>query len=390
MKKISRLMAVLVICLSSLLFSTACGVEIVSGTVVPGTLEVRVVKGDTIDTSNVIARITYSDDEVVTVTADELEFSEVDTSEAGIQVLEITYEGFTFKVNITVFNTESDMLKITEFNSSDVNIFNENVNSNPQQFYNVKSGDGLEVKTRYVGTDNPWVVDLVVSGKDASNKTITAVKNVTTDITVELKTGNDYVVLDETTTPKLSDVVESISEVDAKIKFKAHQDVWGKDFRVTIEPEMKNNESQTILKVVEEIRVIEGYNVHNAKEMAIYDNSGNDYDKDGAADWFEIKKEVGQVISADQDGKNAVYKTASTIILQNNINITAKDVPSTNFWTDNKSTVEFHRNWDEGQLGTLFDYAQSITDQPLKGSFVDRDNTGVYTITISLLVRHLI
>lgn len=386
MRKFSRLMAIMFLCVASFLLSTACGAKIEKGVVKSGTLETTVVKGSVVDTSNVVVYYTYSNDEVITVSASELEFSSVDTSQVTENAkLTITYDGFSFDVTIRVRASEDDVNDISEFTSLSQNVLNDNITTNAIGFYNHAYDASKDVEAgaedkylgtesfRYVGTDNPFVMDLQIAGYDANDEVVDTLANVSTKIKVELiNDDGSRTELTETSTPKLSDMV-SVSSVDATFDFTESAEY--KAFFVTIEPKNKMPGVQTAMTVKAELHVIPGFNVHDAKELSVYDNSGRDYDSDGTPDWNDIKQSVN--IPVDY--------VPETIILQNDINITNNDVPRTMFW-HNEDIIFRHTDEGEGVLSTFYNNAKELVkgkdekgnDLTLEGSMVDRDFTGVY------------
>ena len=101
MKRKLSIITVILLILST--FFTACaGDKAISGIKITGGLDYTYETGATPDFSKVTADITYNDDTVVSVTASDLTFSELDTSKAGTKKLTITYKGFSIDVEVTV------------------------------------------------------------------------------------------------------------------------------------------------------------------------------------------------------------------------------------------------------------------------------------------------
>lgn len=394
MKKISRIMTMLMLCLAFLVIPTACKSEIKSHRVKTGTLPSSVVQNDVIDTSKVVVYYTYENGDIEEVSAKDLEFSTVDTSVVTENAkLTITYGDYSFDVKIKVVASAYELTEVSALSSGSQSIYNDNVTTNKIGFYNhtydatKDTEEGSQdkyvgIEPRYVGTDNAFVMDLTVGGYDEYNKPIVNTEDkevkVSTNITVELiGDNNSYTKLSETSTPTLSSMVTVDGSTGAKFQFT--EEAEGKAFRVTVEPRNKKEGTQTACKVVAELHVIDGFNVHNAKELSVYDNSGRDYDMDGKADWNEIKEAAGIDVNY----------VPTKIILQNNIEITDEDVPSTMFWSDANIKFDFNddndtedllsRNFktvnDSGKIGGTDEKGEPIT---LEGSMVDRDWTGVY------------
>lgn len=391
MRKISRLLTMVILCLATILLPTACGPKIEKAVVQPGTLELTVAKGTEYDTSNIVVEFTYSDDEKVTVTASELDFVLPDTTQVSDNAkLTIKYDNYSFDVTIRVVATEADVNSVSSFTSWSNNIYKDNITNNTVGFYNhtynattdLEEGDDekyLGIEPRYVGTDNPFVLDLTMAGYDGAGEFIPEVTNVRTNITVALIEGTTETVLDETTTPKLSEMV-TFETINAKFQFKTA--AQGRTFKVTVEPANKEVGTQTIMKVETILKVTEGFNVHNAKELSVYDNSGRDYNWDNVADWNAIKEPI---LTAAGLPLNYV---PTKILIQNDISITAEDVPSTMFWSNTDEKYEF---WDydkndydahNARFSTLASKVGGVDENgkeiELAGSMIDRDHTGVY------------
>ncbi len=392
MKKVSRIMMMLVLCLAFLVIPTGCKSEIKSHKLKPGTLTTSVVQNDVVDTSKVVVIYTYSNGDTKEVGAKDLKFSQVDTSVVTESAkLTISYGDYSFDVTIKVRASADDINDIASFTSTSNDIYNDNITTNSIGFYNHSynsqkdTEDGSEdkylgIEPRYVGTDNPFIMDLKIDGYDAEGNTAVGLENVSTIIKVELiNDNNTYTELTETSTPTLASMV-SVSSTDAKFKFTKAAE--GKAFRVTVEPKNKMEGVPTALKVVAELHVIEGFNVHDAKDLAVYDNSGRDYDMDGKADWNDIKTAVG--VKYDMD--NITTYVPKNVILQNNIDIKDEDVPSTMFWS--KANIKFEHDKDNSTdrvLSKNYEAANSVIkikgdnrSDKLAGSMVDRDKTGIY------------
>ena len=391
MRKISRLMAMVVLCLATLLLPAACGPKIEKAVVQPGTYATTVAKGTEYDVSDIVVEFTYSDDEKVTVSAEELEFKLPDTTQVTDNAkLTITYNDYSFDVTIRVVATEADVNSISSLTSWSNNIYKENTTQNTAGFYNhsynsttdLEEGDEdkyLGIEPRYVGTDNQFVLDLTAAGHDGAGDLLTNIANVRTNIKVYLVNGTTETELTETTTPKLSEMV-TIDNIGAKFKF--DPDAENRMFKLVVEPANKEVGTQAVMKVEAYVKVTNGFNVHNELELSVYDNSGRDYNWDGVADWAAIKNPI-----LTAAGLPADY-VPSKILIQNDLSIKREHVPSTMFWS-NTDEKHDHNDYDKNdydahstrfatlasKVGGVDENGKPIT---LAGSMVDRDHTGVY------------
>lgn len=391
MRKISRLMAMVVLCLATLLLPAACGPKIEKAVVQPGTYATTVAKGTEYDVSEIVVEFTYSDDEKVTVSAEELEFKLPDTTQVTDNAkLTITYDDYSFDVTIRVVATEADVNSISSLTSWSNNIYKENTTQNTAGFYNhtynsttdLEEGDEdkyLGIEPRYVGTDNQFVLDLTAAGHDGAGDLLTNIANVRTNIKVYLVNGTTETELTETTTPKLSEMV-TIDNIGAKFKFATAAE--NRMFKLVVEPANKEVGTQAVMKVEAYVKVTNGFNVHNELELSVYDNSGRDFNWDGVADWAAIKNPILTAAGLPLD------YVPSKILIQNDLSIKSEHVPSTMFWSNTDEKYEF---WDydkndydahNTRFSTLASKVGGVDEKgrqiKVEGSMIDRDHTGVY------------
>ncbi len=88
--------------LFTLIFSACSGSKKIDSMKITDGLAREVEVGATLDTSKVTVEVTYNDKTTEIVGADQLTFSQIDTSKVGKQKLTITYQDFSITVDITV------------------------------------------------------------------------------------------------------------------------------------------------------------------------------------------------------------------------------------------------------------------------------------------------
>lgn len=331
MKKYLKLFVTFVMVLSSIVIMSACKPKIEKGYVKTGTIETTIAKGDTLITDNVIAVYTYSDKSVVEVEASKLKFSDFSSEQVGTKKLTITYDNYSFDIDITIVATEADVNSITTLSSRLLEDYEErrgNQENKQEQFI-------LQNEPIYVGDDNKFDFGIFATGIDGSGNLQSNITKVRTDIVVKLKEGTSSQLL---TGDNLTNYVEIDSE-NTTLDFT--ENAIGKDFEVEVSARNVNElytSNQTSFTAT--LRVIDGYNVYDAKDLSVYDNCYTSYDN----------------IRPTNDDVKA-------IILQKDIVITKDDVRPDVFWTDS------HSNYST---------AVTKTDQTVLGTPIDYDGTGVY------------
>lgn len=313
------------------IFSACGGVEITSATVKSGTISTTIVKGEELDTSNIIAVVNYSNNESKEVEAEDLTISDIDSSKVGDQFLNLKYKDYSFKIKIKVVATESEVNSINMLESKLITDYDNNRKeqiNKEEEFYDL-------TQPLYVGDDNKFNFRISASGTDGSGNLVQNLSKVKTKILVELKNGDNN--FTELTGSELDNYVEIDTE-NTTLDF--HESAINKDFRVTVQAANRDeaySESQT--KFTADLSVVDGFNVYTAKELSVYDNENKDNT------WTDIKTEIG-----------VLNQKVNAVILQNDISITKEDVPDEFFWK--KSDVGYNE-------------FQEKTDQTLEGSLKD-------------------
>ena len=192
MKKLTNILVSVVMMLCSIVILSAWKPKIESGYVKTGTLETMIVKGEELDTTKTIVVYTYSDSTTKEVGAQDLTFGEFDSTKVGTQGLKITYEDFSFTVDIKVVASEADVNSITSLESDLINDYNQNrlAQDNEQQEFNIPDAP------LYVGDDNPFDFRIFATGIDSSGNLQTNLTKVRTNIVVKLKYSIDMLHLE--------------------------------------------------------------------------------------------------------------------------------------------------------------------------------------------------
>lgn len=344
MKRFSKVLIVLCLCVSVGLVLFGCGeAKITSASIKAGTIETTIAKDAVLDTSQAIAIIKYSDDKTIEVGADQLTFSEIDSSVANTtQILKVTYKDFSFNVSIRIVATEADVSSIISMYSRLVTEFTLN-----KEATGINDGFRDITDSLYVGQDNSFDFRINASGIDGAGKLVENLTKVRTNITVELKgefPPEGYRTLEGT---DLTDMVIVDSENST---FNFTTKAVGEEFRITVAAANRDEDyAESATKFTENVVVVEGYNVYDAKNLSVYDNSNTA--------WDGLKNEWG-----------IDTVTTDSVILQGDISVTRSDVPDSFFW---KTT-------DAG-----FAAQNGRTNQTLEGSLIDDSGSAIYTRKIN-------
>ena len=187
-------------------------------------------------------------------------------------------------------------------------------------------------KTYIVGSSNPFVFAPIMIAKPTNNEKTIIVSDYSISAKVYIKNGTDY---SEITT-NLENYV-TIDKVKKSFQFKELAN--GNEFKIEVSPE--NN--STITPVSFEFKVINGYNIYNANDLSVVDNTNRNNK------WDTIKNANNIVTNLN----------ISAVILHNNISIRKENVPEIHFYKEgdvvcghalNKSDIDYDR-----ALGSLKD-----------------------------------
>ncbi len=324
MKKVSKILLSILFCISAVFAVSACGkVQITSARVKSGTLETTIVKGEELDTSNTVVIFYYNNNTNKEVSAMDLTFSAIDTSVVGNKTLTITYskEDYKFNVTIKVVASEADVNSIEQLESELLNDFNAKRTDTGEQ-----TSFADKEQLLYVGDDNPFNFRILASGVDGAGNQVDNITKVRTNITVELKEGNGYVLLEGA---ELANYVTIDTE---NTSFQFSSNAIDKVFKITVSAVNADPVYEEYTRFSAELTVVDGYNVYDVSELSLYDNDyADDSDIDGR-NWTDYKHAHG-LEDIEVNG----------LILQKDIYITSEDVPSDVFWSTsspNYSTVK--------------------------------------------------
>ena len=226
---------------------------------------------------------------------------------------------------------------------------------------NFKNQDNLYV----VGDDNPFIFRLVLlaldpeTRKPVSNQSYESVSSVyllneSLEVVGEA-VGSDMVIIND------AKGNNSFDFTDAAI---------GKTFKIVTAPKDADNKTKELL-----VKVVDGYNIYDAKELNYITNFEEDLDGGDYAFYKdENGNEYGQLTAVKNflASKGMEYKNINSAVLHGNINVTEKDLPPEYFFTYEKNGVEkkglldyfsvYNRNFNNanGESFTLYGNYYSV------------------------------
>lgn len=236
-------------------------------------------------------------------------------------------------------------------------------------------------KTFMVGNNNAWEVKPEITFVE-----IDIVNNIIINSDVNVESWEYDIVVYEVINDekheltKTSDLIDEIDNVKCTIDFS--EKAAGKTFEVKVCPrKLTDKQLENVEKYTTSFKceVIDGYNVYNALELSYIEGRVDDNDAAKAA-WINFKKEKG----IDEN-----YRPKA-LILQSDISVTEKDVPSYFFWQESEvkgapdaeralgSMKDFkdlyRRDLSEGEEFNIYGNYYTLDAKQIKEVVRERDN----------------
>ncbi len=297
-------------------------------------LKMQYTVGDKPDFSAVTATVHYNDGNHTNVSASELLFGSLDTSSAGSKILEISYQGFTKSVKITVTDAAyggssgEDILGI--FLPDTLVLWEEYRNS-------FKISDCAYA----VGDDNPFRFEPKIALFSNGEYKETTNYSSISEVYIE---GCD--------TPLSGDELARYVLIDSENKtFDFTEDAIGMSFTITTRPESISQNSTSSLSKSFDITVVDGYNIYEAYELNYLTNKsvgGFDFSD---VDYSETRsqKEIVDDFLLSEKGVTAP-RGFSSLVIHNNLVIEPTDIPHEYFYNKDRSSYLY-------DLLSIFDHA---------------------------------
>ena len=331
-------------------------------------------KGESASFTGVSILLTYKNGATKTVSFADLTITGADTAKVGKQTVKLAFTDpinnedalATLDIEVlkeTIVNGFSDSDAVTEF---------KNDNKAPTKVYG-DTGFNTQFEntaTYLIGDDNAFIlVPKLNVTEEGVIKTLAAFYS---EVTVSVKNGSSYKAL--TATPDSAEPTEVayydgetlIVTVDTYYgSYQFTPEAVGKEIKISVLPSAEHYTMTNIAPVTLEAKVIDAYNVYNAKQLSVIDNAQEE--------WNGFKEKEG-----------LAGITPAGIVLHNDIHISEKDVPDSFFYTSSKKIV--YTNSVSGEPTTvpagtkflidgtfIYRRANSTEDFTLQGNFFTVD-----------------
>ena len=351
-KKAITLLTVLCLSLTSLVGLVACGkLELKSFELVPQSVTTKYALNDAVDFSGIQVRITYSDeahnktltyndlilDYDANLTATEGEktvtFKYIDT------VLDNAERKGDFKVTVYKNAVDMEEVYVSDFSIPTSLALRANKIANAgtaeygsEQFAGQFYGGGDA--TYYVGDDNafkflPRMTALVYDDNGAASTSIVSLYRSVATISMYNDQTTNYDVLSAREVENTNyveyyagdDKIVTFDSLNNEYSFNQDSNVCvGKKFKISVVPASNYVSDDEINPVVIEIKVIDAFNVYNAKQLSAIDNYNGYHnwdDEDKLNVWNDIKLSAG--VPTD--------RAVNGVVLHNDLTLTTSDIP---------------------------------------------------------------
>ena len=282
--------------------------------------------GETIDLAGLTVTIAYEDGQTVVIEAEDITTEEVDMTTSGVKTViisfidpinnEVDYESITITV------TKKDVVEQFE-KPAGITAFESDNKSAGTLAYGTSGFQGQFAqggKLYVVGDDNEWkFVPSFAVDKDGIPTTQVNFYSV---VDLYVKVEDEYVLLDKTPDDNNATIV-TYKNADGEIfaivdTYRGYYDfddaAVGKQMKLSVLPSEEHYKLDGVNSLTLEFRVIDGYNVYEAWQLAVIDNDAT------RNDWVELKTEKG-ILGYNPAG----------VIIHSDIHIGADDVPSSFF-----------------------------------------------------------
>ena len=325
MNKTAKAFSFVLIACIMLVGFVACGSEISKIYLKAGSMDTTIVVGTQLDTSNAVIVVEYEDgskSEIKAKEDSEVKFSQVDTSEIGIQELTITYKEKTYKVDIKIVNEGEEKYTILGVEKP-LFITNHEANKaekkdNPNTEEDETEYSFLVNDSAYkVGDDNPFVLYPNITAENSEGEDVTLTSGIAIDVKVSMK--NKEGIFEDVTNN--STYIEDIDYDKSSVDFTS--EAIGKTFKMEVFPLSWAYPEDAVTL---EFEVVDGWNGYNVYDLSRLNNIPDEYNPATAAikqGWIDYKEE-----------HNIVNGKINGFILHNNITITDADLPEALFMQD--------------------------------------------------------
>ena len=263
-------------------------------------------QNEAVDYAKIKVTIKYNDGSTEVVENDKVSITTIDTSTIGNKNIKVSFGGKTLDIPVLVSNNLDEVYQISKVEAPTWLV------TNKDNFLDQAEKDYI------VGDDNVFKFLLKVSVVDNTGveKVIDKYKSVS-EVHLFNESTNAYYKLNSSNL----ETYVTIDELNSTYDFT--QNAVGEKFKLIIRPEYLKQEQLQDSSMYQtfEFRVEDGWNVYDAKELSVLDNSENNVEA-----WRSIKSTLENKGIYSIDNQN--YSETLGVMIHGNINITVDDIPS--------------------------------------------------------------
>ena len=292
---------------------------VVKAEIVENTFDAQIYLGEEFNTEDIILKLTYQSGETVEIDASQLEITNIDNLNLGNQEFTVSYKlGDTTYSDIATVEVAKNYTIMGFDDPAFVTSYQ--INSQTQNTYNATGSTGVKGFTvlnnpYIVGDDNEFIYAPTLSIRWEGTNNLGVIENYKAEYKIYLVEDTENTLLED----ENLDYYVLVNEVEKTLKFT--NKAVGKTFSISVLPKFITEDELDNISASEfTFNVIDGYNVYNAADLSLFDNTNVN------GKWTEYKNANG--IALDLDVK--------AIILQNNITIEREDIPSTHYWKESE------------------------------------------------------
>ncbi len=311
--KIKRIAGFFTMLVMLLCVITACGDrKILSLKIKEGTLQYMYLQNAEYSFDDLKVIVSYNDNTTEEVGKDKLTISEFSTATIGNHKVTITYDTKSIEVTLKVTNNEDEYYTLNGIELPQ-SIVNRNNNTSVQE--NKETEFYVRDNIYVVGDDNPFVFFPNLTALDDNDDLMTINKYRSISKIYLLNSDNNYELVSE------ENVATYVTIDDMNSSYDFTEDAIGKQFKLEVRPYYLNEEQ--LLEVEQwtlslEFKVVDGYNVTNAKELGLMNNYDDSSNIDLNLEWTTFLANANITKPADLKG----------LVLHNDLEVTTNDLPS--------------------------------------------------------------
>ncbi|MBQ7344300.1 MAG: bacterial Ig-like domain-containing protein [Clostridia bacterium] len=302
--------------------------------VVGGEFKTEYEVGETLDLTGITVTLTYEDGQTVVLEAEDITAEEIDMTEAGSRTVVIS---FTDPINnevdyesVTITLIKKDVVEQFEKPAGITAFESDNKSAGTLQ-YGAAGFQGQFIeggKLYVVGDDNEWEF-LPAFAVDKDGIPTTQV-NFYTTVDLYVKVDGEYVLLDKTQDTENATLYtytnsdgEALAVVDTyRGSYTFAEAAVGEQLKLSVLPSDEYYKIEGVNALTFEFKVIDGYNVYEAWQLAVIDNDST------RTDWVQLKTEKG-----------ILNYNPAAVVIHADIHIGADDVPASFFYVTETETT---------------------------------------------------